>query len=315
MKRSAILCVLFILSVPSWAFGLPNDVATSWLKIPTSAREAAMGGAFGAVPGDLEALGVNPAGLAGMENPEAGLMQPFWAQGLSFQHLAYGQPLSPDSGGALGADFIDFGQVEKTIISGGVPVADGTFTPFALNLYAGYGLRVTDDLSFGGTVKVLYQDLDRPTATLALDAGLLWRPRGNGLSLGWVFSNLGGTLDQASLPLQMKAAAAYRIRLDRMSGHGLDSKDPGSLLTLAVDGDLSLHDTGFSNLRLGGEYWFHGLVAVRAGYRFAPYGDLTGVAGLALGAGLHYQKWELDYALTTQGDMGSTNQISLMTRF
>jgi hypothetical protein len=314
MKRPIGGWLFFFLWIPSWAFALPNDVATSWLKIPTSAREAAMGGAFGAVSDDLGSLGVNPAGLSGMEDPQAGLMQTFWAQGLSFQHLAYGQPLSPDSGGAVGADFINFGQVEKTIVSNGVPVPDGVFSPMALDLYAGYGRRVSGDLSLGGTAKVLYQDITSPTATLALDAGVLIRPPGEGLSLGLVFSNLGGTLSQASLPLQLKAAAAYRIRLGG-AGTGTDRKVPEHFITLAAEGDLSLHDTGFSNLRLGSEYWFRGMVAVRAGYRFAPYGDLTGVAGLALGAGLRYRKWELDYALTTQGDMGSTNQISLMTHF
>ena len=86
-------------------------------------------------------------------------------------------------------------------------------------------------------------------------------------------------------------------------------------LTFAMDGDVILDDTGLSTLSAGGEYWYHQLLAVRAGYKFAPYGSLDGVRGLSAEAGVRLNSFELDYALTTLGDLANTHQLSLLTRF
>ena len=310
-----IFCLVLGLA-PSGLLALPNDVSTSWLKIPTSARSAAMGGAFIAVGDDLESLGANAAGLAEIQTPQACLMQSFWAQDLSFQHLAYGQPAGPESGYALGVDYMNFGQVDKTILSNGSLVSDGTYSPMAMNFYGGYAQALARGLNAGASVKVLYQNITTvSSATVAVDAGFLYRLPGNGLSLALVFTNLGGTLDTASLPLQMTLGAAYRLDLDRGKGRTARTPEiPQHRITLSTDGNISLHDTGFSNYRIGAEYWYRQQWALRAGYRFAPYGDLSGVSGLSAGIGFRFNKtWELSYALTTQGDMGSTHQISLKT--
>ncbi len=59
------------------------------------------------------------------------------------------------------------------------------------------------------------------------------------------------------------------------------------------------------------EYWFHNALALRAGYQFSNIGDLSGLTGLSLGAGVRYADWQLDYALVTLGELGIANQIGL----
>jgi outer membrane protein OmpA-like peptidoglycan-associated protein len=55
-------------------------------------------------------------------------------------------------------------------------------------------------------------------------------------------------------------------------------------------------------------------LALRAGYQFTNFGDLTGLTGLSLGAGVKYGDWQLDYALVTLGELGIANQIGLSLR-
>ena len=43
--------------------------------------------------------------------------------------------------------------------------------------------------------------------------------------------------------------------------------------------------------------------------------NLTGVKGLSLGAGIKFLNWQLDYAMTTIGDFGTSNQIALSLHF
>ena len=295
-----------------------TDLGTSWLKIPLSARSAAMAGAFAAVADDAEAVQENPAGLASMKQSQVTLMQSFWAQSVSVEDMAVGLPLSKNWGGAVMVDYLDFGQVDKVNIVNGAPVAAGNYSPSGLNFSAGIGGVVADGLKLGGVAKFLYQDIQTTSsATLALDAGGLYRLVGTGLSFAAVVSNLGGTLDTDNLPLQLTLGTALQTRLGGATYHAEPKAPALSLhyLTLSAQGDLTLYDTGFSNLRFGAEYWYRHEIAIRVGYRFAPYGDLSGVTGLASGVGLRFGEWEFAYALTTQGDMGTTSQVSLSNYF
>ncbi len=296
-----------------------DDAGTAWLKIPPSARVAAMGGAFGALAEGVDALVVNPAGLAGLSGPQAIFTHSFWDQGVVLEQLAYGQNLSKGSGGAVGLDYLNFGSVSQyTLGANGAPVLSNSYSPSAFNFHLGYGCELTQGLRAGGTAKFLLQGIQTTSsATVAFDAGFLYRVAGiKGLSFAAVMSNLGGKLDNASLPLQVKLAGAYQTKIGSEMVSGLNNEPlPKNLLTLTVDGDIDLSGLGFTNFRMGGEYWFDQLIAARVGYRLAPYGTLTGLTGLSAGAGVRYQNWELSYALTTQGDMGATHQISLGARF
>src|SRR5580692_13104736 len=58
MKNAILLVLLGLVPLASRA-----DESASWLLFPTSTRQAALSGAIGALVDDVDALGVNPAGL------------------------------------------------------------------------------------------------------------------------------------------------------------------------------------------------------------------------------------------------------------
>ena len=308
-----IFCGWFLALQASGVWGGNADIGASWLKIPDSAQAAGMAGAYSAVGDGLNALGENPAGLGLLEGREASFMHNLWIQGLSTEHLAYGQSLENESGGAAAIDYINFGSVDKYAVVSGTPVSAGTYSPMAANVYAGYGRKLADRLWAGATAKFLFQNLGNSTATAAADLGILYRME-NRLSLALVLSDLGGSLDGATLPAQLRLGACYQADFGKKHGTG-SSSVPEHSATVALDAGLPLDSLDTSSYSLGGEYWYQGMLAARLGWRFSSYGDLGGLAGLCLGAGVKYKNFELDYALTTLGDLGSCNQLSLATKF
>jgi hypothetical protein len=308
----------FFAVAPSlWAGNI--DVGSSWLKVPTSAEAAGMGGAFSAVGNNVNSLEVNPAGLGLMDGQELSLMHDIWIQDLSTEHVAYGQNFGDHSGGAIGVDYINFGSVDKYTVISGVPVAGGTYSPMAANVVAGYGRELIQGLWGGATFKFLTQNLNTTSSsTVAGDLGFLYQLPKQGPTFALVLSNLGGNLDSATLPTQVRLGAAYQASFSNETNPKAGTtilEPPQHQITFSVDGNLSLASMDASSFSLGGEYWYQDTFAARVGYHLASYGDLGGLTGLCLGAGVRYKNFELDYALTTMGDLGSTHQLSLLTRF
>jgi len=282
------------------------DVGASWLRIPTSAEQAGLSGSSGALADDVDALGVNPAGLAELSGNQAEVLHNIWAQNLNVEHLAFGHGFE-NFGFALSADYFNFGQVDfYTLGTGGTPAANGSFNPMGLDLYGGIGFALAPGFDAGIEGKFILENLTSglSSSTEAADMGLSYHHAPTGLGAGLTLKNLGGTLDGSNLPLSLDMAGSFTKRF---------SED--HQVRLGADADLSLNDSTANTESLGAEYWYKGTVAVRAGYRFAGYGNLQGLAGLSAGVGIKLDQVELNYALTTLGDLGSGSQISLGYRF
>src|SRR5580658_3449125 len=252
------------------------DVAASWLLIPTSTRQAALSGALGALVDDVDALGVNPAGLAELSGNEAELLHNIWVQDLNVEHLAYGHGFG-NWGFALSGDYFNFGQVSfYSLGSSGTPVANGGFSPMGLDLYGGLGLSLARGFELGLDGKFLMENLESglSSSTGAVDVGLKYKHYPSGLGASVALLNLGGTLEGSDLPLSLDLAAAFTRRL---------SVD--HLIRLGADGNFALNDSTGSTQSLGAEYWYRGTVALRVGYRLAGYGNLQGLTGLSAGVG------------------------------
>ena len=274
---------------------------TSWLRLPVNTANAALGQSLGAVGDGVDSLSINPAGLTWFHGHQIIFSQNFWVQGISIEHLVYGQSLSNGLQIALGGDYVGFGNVAQYAVSGGVPVQNGSYSPLGLNLSAGIGLELTSTLRVGMTGRFLYEDIQTPAGeTVSGDIGISYRVPKTRLFFGGVLQGLGPDLDGASLPLRAGLAAAWQLDLAAKAD-----------LTLSTQGDLMLQDANLSDLGFGGEYCFKNVLALRAGYRLAPYGDLNGVTGLSAGVGVSYTGWKLDYALTTLGDLGTASLLSL----
>jgi hypothetical protein len=290
---------------------IANDTTNSWLKISPSARNMGVGESLGAIPDAFDEVDVNPAGIGLMGGYDFSFSQNFWAQGLSMQHLVYSQRLENNDGFSLGVNYVNFGNISLYNVSGLVVSANGSYAPSGLNVYGGYGMDLVRGLRGGLSVHFIYDNIQptMPDQTAAFDGGLFYQLTDTPLSLSAVLSNLGWNIDDASLPLEFKIAWAYRVNFDRTLGKNRFTQM--NCLTLSAEGDWSLIAPVDSSMGFGGEYWYKDLIALRAGYRFADYANIAGLTGFSLGVGIRYMDWQLDYDLTTIGDFGTSNQISL----
>ena len=282
-----------------------GSAAAPWLKLPNSARSAAMGEAVVAVADDVNSLSVNPAGLSGLNGMQASLLHHAYVVDSSIEHAAFGMSMGGQAGAAIGIDFLNFGSVDKyKVDSAGALVADGTINPTSMAINAAYG-KAFGLIGVGLNVKMVSQSLDGSSSSSAFggDLGVLWyQQEKEGLSAGLAIQNFGSQLEGASLPLNYKVGGAYKLGL----------ADSSNALLFAIDANVPSADAGASTMSLGAEFAGGQLWALRGGYKVAGNG---GSGGLSVGAGLSYSIASLDYAFVNQGVLGNSNEVSLTLKF
>ncbi len=277
------------------------------LKLGLGPRPVALGEAFVAKADDLNATAWNAAGLAQIHGLQVGFMHNIYLLQTSLEYLAYAQRLSPRMGLGFNLAYVNYGMLDKVEDHNGFPEVVGQFSPVTLILSGGMGYALSASLAVGGAVKLISQSIDTQSyAAVALDAGALYRPGVKGLMLGLTLQNLGTPMGHASLPLGVRAGAAYLLPLR------LRPKDQWNVL---ADANVPFGDTRYVSGHLGTEYWYDRTLALRVGYKIKDSGSLGSPAGLTAGAGLRIALLNLDYALASFGDLGLTHQIAVTLKF
>ncbi len=114
--------------------------------------------------------------------------------------------------------------------------------------------------------------------------------------------NLGTQSDGAPEPSpDLDLSAAW-------SGNG--SETP-YCFSLTADGAGTFSKAAIPPPVLDRKYVYQGILALRLGYRAASYGNLAGLSGLNTGIAVKVNPFELGYALTALGDLGTAQEISL----
>ena len=280
-----------------------GSTAAPWLKLPTSARLAAMGEAGSALSGDVDLQNQNPAAIAGLKGQNLSLMHNAYVQDSALEHAAYGMGIMESAGFSASVDYLSFGAVEKYKVISNALVADGSFSPTGLTGSLAYG-QSFGSLAAGVNAKYISQNLAGDAASaFGADFGLQYGKKENGYhyGLGLALLNLGTTLDGANLPQTYKAAVTT----------GLDMAS-GSALNIAMDFNALSAEGGFGSASLGVEFTGASLYALRAGYKFIGNGS---VGGASVGAGLNYKGFNVDYAFVNRDFLGFSNQVSLGAKF
>ncbi|MBN1595501.1 PorV/PorQ family protein [candidate division FCPU426 bacterium] len=314
MKKTIPVLVLMIIIISSggvvWAVQTNYDIGKSAapeLKLGLGARPVALGEAYVAQADDLNATAWNPAGLARIDNTQAGFMHNMFIQETSLEYLAFAQQLFPGAGLGANLAYLSYGSIEKTSLSGDMGEIVGEFTPSVIILSLGYGQQFMENLAVGATVKYYRQNIDTETySAAAVDVGGIASVGLEGLQIGLAVQNLGTPVAESSLPLNAKAGAVYRLPVT------WGDNDQWRVL---CDVNLPFGDVNYTSVNLGTEYWYQQLVAARLGYKIKDTGDLGGVTGLTAGLGVKWSLFNLDYAMVSYGDLGLTHQIGLGVSF
>jgi hypothetical protein len=304
--RGIVLCLALSFSLSAMAeqsnFG-SGSTSAAFLKIPSSVRSAGMAEASEGLNLGADSLYSNPANLAWNKGQQAGLGHNMWVQNVSIEHLGYGLGLFDTAGAAIGFDYLSYGSMDKVKANpDGTLSNDGTFTPTAYHLDLGYGQRF-GSLAAGLAFKVISESIDTySSSAFAADLGFGWQPEGLP-SLGLTLKNLGSQMGGSCLPAMAKLGALQGFDLT------------GKTLNLGLDAGLPFNDSKGISVGLGAELWLNQGFALRTGYKAQDRGALAGISGLSAGLTAKISIAQLDYALTTLGDLGQSHQFGLSANF
>ena len=287
--------------------GLLTVLATATVAVAASrqtdvgVRAIGMGGAFSAVGSDATSIRWNPAAIAALQRQEidAAYADRF-GLGLDESYLAYVLPITERH--AVGLDWFHRGFDD---VSAGLGLQSSqNMLSFAYGYRNGIArLRpLLGNASIGVVGKWVAQDakLDgrsvMSASGLGFDVGLLY-PLPNNLRFGFAVQDVGGTSVEHNNGLN-------ETLFDSRWRTGLAWK-PVEGLTLATDVD--------DHLRIGGEYWVRGLLALRAGLRseLDSPDSRSDATTASFGLGVQYRFARIDYAYERHPVLDATHYTSV----
>lgn len=300
-----------------------------FLDISVNPRAAAMGDAISALEVNSSiAMFYNPATMAGLDGMSLSLGTAEWFADIQYSNASIA--FSPMGGrfGVFGISLlaVDYGELEGTIIDedpagpGYIRTAD--FSPTALAIGVGYARSLSDRFSVGGNVRYAHQDLgesmmsldgemqDNSVGTPVFDFGVLYRTGYRSLNLAVTARNFSPAVTFEEEGFEAPLSLNIGVTMNMMDLVDQSATDHSLLLALEAGHPRSYDE----QVRIGGEYRFMNVFALRAGYALP-----TDEQGISLGGGLNLGVGGFsigaDYAFSNFGDLGNVNRIGLNIGF
>ena len=317
LQGTCVIITFFLIITSSWAVDIHDDAGTTgaaFLKIDGGSRPAAMGGAFVGLADDINTIFWNPAGLTAVQQHELTAMQNFSYADISNQSIGYAQR---EGNLVWGASFVGaFTEIERRIGPSDEPDSTVTVGGFAAGVSLAYPL--SPEMSIGATAKAISQQLDlQDSLGGAADVGIVWRGFDDRLGVGIAAQNLGALDAGEDLPMNLRGGIAYRIRTTPSEA---DLTPPQDLLAIVADIDVPIIG-GYPTFHVGAENWFYDVLAVRVGCSVSkgenPKNGITAGIGIRRKgeASLKDIRFQFDYALVPDEDVGDAHRLSFITRF
>jgi hypothetical protein len=301
-----------------------------FLTVGTDARAEALGQAMTSIEGNASAMFFNPSTMARM----SGLTSVTLGDTkyiADINHYEGGIAFAPAGGdfGTIGVflHFVDYGEFLGTIRSDASPlgyIETGAFHPSGLALGLSYARALNDKFSIGGSAKYVRQSLgisvnsfdalgnevqkNNTADVMAFDFGLLYKTGFKSLNFGMVVRNFSKEVHYEKEDFQLPLMFRIGVSMNVLDFSNIRSSEHALLVTFDAEHPRDFAET----VRMGVEYVFEDIIAVRVGY-VSPqdeykwtYGIGVHKNGLAGSMGLG-----LDYAYTPFGIFGNVHRISL----
>jgi hypothetical protein len=281
----------------------------STLKLLYSAEATAMGGAMTGRVQNFDGMQFNPATILKVPNRAVSTTFMDHLVGSAGGSVSYLVPKNIYSSYGFFLNYWNSGAIDRTEIGNNGELIELNDTFSAQNILAGFSLAkfLTPAVDAGGSIKVIFDQIDNSSASAALlDLGILHHTANERIKVGLAVRNLGFQISHYT-------DKNYSEGLPLTYGAGLGI-DLGRKTQL--NGDLSKATGENIIARFGVEHQIHPALALRAGFRSnaADYylgGGLGLSSGLSLGLGWVWKDYAIDYAVSSFGDLGLTNQLSL----
>lgn len=309
MRRFFSIILALSLTAPGVLLGSSRGtVGFSFLRTQVGARPAGMGGAFVAVPGELQGLLSNPAGVAEIEQRSAFAGYLDHVLDLKSGFVAYGDRFRDLGSYEAAVTFMDYGKMNETDVSG---LRTGrTFGAGTVVISAAGGKKFLRNVLVGVTAKYVRSYIDAYSSqALLMDAGVIVHTPVQDLDVGLAVQNV-GTVMSAFVDSADALPVCFRIGAAKRLAH----------LPLLLSFELFKYPDDDFQGAIGGEFTITPRFFLRWGYtslsRQMKVGtDADQMAGLSLGFGFVWKKYRLDYAFSSQGELGSLNRLGFSAAF
>lgn len=337
MKLTSAIILLLICRCSFGQYG--GSYTYAYLNLPTSARNAALGGMnITTFDYDVNFTYQNPALFNKEMDGRLSLSNAFMPAGINSGSIAYAKyfgGIKTTMGGGL--LYRAYGTFEMTDMNGD---RLGSFNAgeYALHWGAAYG---EDRLRYGMNAKLLYSQLESYNSFgIAADIGALYIDTAQRFSMALVMRNIGSQIDPfvaddyEQIPFQINFGISKRLAhlplrlsftLHDLQTFDIRYDDPDLISNNDIFGaDSTIEEKNYTvdkiarHLNIGGEFYFGKAVMARVGYDHMKRKELLidtnrGMTGFALGFGIKINKYYIDYAHEFTSIAGGNNMITIGT--
>ncbi len=289
--------------------------AVQFLKIGVGGRATAMGDAFVAVANDASALYWNPAGLAHTAKNEVIFSHNEWLADI--KHEFAGAVYHLSSNDAIGAAFTSLHMEDMKVTTEFMPGGTGEYFSYGDVAFAvSYSRKMTEQFSFGGTVRYIEETLDKlKMRGVMIDLGTYYWTGLGSTRFAVTVSNFGNNL----------APDGEVILVGKRSKSDWQSFSPPTVFRIGfafepyrsddhevtTSVQLNHPNDNSENVSLGAEYKFRKFFFLRGGYKFNVE-EQNYTFGAGVNVPLSIADVSVDYAFANYTRLGSAHRFSII---
>jgi long-subunit fatty acid transport protein len=289
-----------------------------FLKLGVGSRSSAMGDAFVAIANDASALYWNPAGLVQFDKNEVIFSHNNWV--VDINHDFAGAVYHLDDENTFGLAFTSLSMDQMKVTTEFAPFGTGEYFSFGDIAFAvTYSRKMTDQFSFGGTVRYIEETLDKlKMRGVMIDLGTYYWTGLGTTRFAVTVSNFGNQM----APDGKVVLIGKREKSDWQSyspptifriGFAFEPyQDDDNRVTTAVQ--LNHPNDNSENVATGLEYSWKNIVYLRGGYMFN-----VDEQNYSFGFGVHVPvsiaMCSVDYSFTNFTKLGNSQKFSIILGF
>lgn len=285
-----------------------------FLKIGVGGRATAMGDAFVAISNDVSALYWNPAGLTQFSENQIMFSHNQWV--VDINHDFIGAVYHLDDANAFGVSLTSLSMDQMKVTTEYAPFGTGEYFGFSdLGISISYSRKMTDQFSFGGTVRYIEESLDKlKMRGVMIDLGTYYWTGLGSTRFAVVVSNFGNDL----APDGEVVLVGNRTKSDWQSfspptmfriGFAFEPyENEEHKVTTSIQ--LNHPNDNSENLSLGVEYTWNKMFFVRGGYKI-NVDEQNYSFGAGINVPISIANFSLDYAYANFTRLGSAHRFSI----
>lgn len=286
-----------------------------FLKIGVGGRASAMGDAFVAVANDVSALYWNPAGLTQFQDNQIIFSHNEWV--VDINHDFVGAVYHLDDANTFGVSLTALSMDEMKVTTEYAPFGTGEFFGFSdIGFAVSYSRKMTDQFSFGGTVRYIEETLDQlKMRGIMIDLGTYYWTGLGSTRFAVTVTNFGNDL----APDGEVGLIGNRTKSDWQSfspptmfriGFAFEPyENEEHKLTTSIQ--LNHPNDNSENLSIGAEYVWNKMFFARGGYKI-NVDEQNYSFGAGVNVPISIANVSVDYAFANFSRLGSAHRFSII---